>query len=138
MKSMIVILLGLSGLFAHAQESRAIYCESVDSVNRRGGVDYKEVLKFTATLNEGSTLSGVQLTGFLSTTNKDLQIISEENNKFVNFNKYSVIVDAWCFFNPMLPKNILSLESQKNFSTYVEMKCESGSHQYIKMKCQKN
>lgn len=137
MKSIVFLFLSFAVLGLHAQEAKNIYCESIESVNRRSGVDYKEVLKLTGTLNANNEFTQVQTSGMLKSSVLNLKVISAGTNNFADYNKYSTMADAWCFFNPMLPKNVLNSQ-EANFATVVEMKCESGSHQFIKMKCQKN
>ena len=131
MKKVFIFLFSSFCISAHSQPT-AVVCNSFDMINGWTGVETFKKLKFTAYLLPGSEIDKAQLNGaYISDVRRIMADpnYTSKNPKYLGFNRFVNLEDAWCWFTPLLPKSIGSMASGSGFVGYVQMACEEGRNQ---------
>ena len=133
MKALVLLVVSVlsSSAFA-APASKAVVCSSVENVTN-------QKMLFTAYVPNSRKIEKAQVKGAFES---DVRTITADNNynpvnpAYLNYNRFSTLEDNWCWFTPLLPKNVASLNVGKAFVGYIQMVCEEGrNRQTIRLNC---
>lgn len=138
LKRLVVMILLVSPLISQARPN-AVVCRSSQPVNGWTGVDTEEVVLFTAYVDSDTSLSKAQVKGAFVSDVRDLEADSKyrpRNPRYRDFSRFDVLEDAWCWFWPLLPKDLASQPKGSRFDGYLQMVCEEGrNRQTIDLSC---
>lgn len=134
--SMNLIFIILLLFSASASAEIVLVCNSPGDVRGWKAVETNEPLRLTAYVNSDGSLAEAQVGGAYESDVRSLQI----NEKYVpqatayrNMNRYDVLEDAWHWFIPLLPKNLLSQKSK--FTGYLQIMGEEGFNGTENLSC---
>lgn len=128
MKTELLLVLGLMISSMSAFASNQLNCASFqnyESGSGSGAVDGKVFLKATVVSN--TELQGAQVSGAFLSDTRDLKAKTNyqpKNPRYKRMNKFFDLEDLFCWYWPLLPKNLAELPLNQKFAGYIHRTCE--------------
>jgi hypothetical protein len=133
MKNLWVVFFVLASTPALASQ---INCVSYKSVTGWVGTPTNDNIRLSGMLKSDSEITGARVSGAYESDKADLKADPKfipKYPQYENMNRFSALEDAWCWFRPLLPKNISKLSTYKSFQAFLQVVCEEGrnAHTYL-------
>ncbi len=136
MKNVILALFLFLPLISQAN-NKVIVCSSFNVVNGWGGLATK--VNFTADVNTNTQLSNAHVSGAITSDVRQIKADTTfvaPSAHYLGYNRFSALEDAWCWYMPVLPKNVGHLSTGSKVEGYIQMFCEDGQNrQAIAVSC---
>ncbi len=136
LKFTLSILVSVMSSFAHA--GTILNCQTENKIDGWNGSSTHEYLVFTAEVESNTTLKNAEILGAYKS---DIRTIEADPNYkprsdiYKTYNKFEPLEDAWNWFVPLLPKDLLDHED--TFAGYIQLHKEDvGYSETIKMECE--
>jgi len=135
MKSIITVFAIILSVDSFASSS--LECRTLQKVSGWKGTDTFDYVYFTATIASNSLLNNAEVSGAYDSDKRDISSDSKYQPKsplYTYYHKFGALEDAWNWFSPLLPKNVLNLKS-KRFPGYLQIMGEQGYKGTLKLDC---
>lgn len=129
-----LLLLSSAG---YADISRQLKCVSNDNVSGWIGTETDKPLVFQALIVANDKIIDAAVSGAYESDSRDLLAdlnFKPKSEYFRNYNLFGILEDAWFWFRPVLPKNLL--DQDKKFAGYIRIWSEEGYGGQVTLTCQ--
>ncbi|WP_413561210.1 hypothetical protein [Bdellovibrio sp. HCB209] len=137
MKTLIsTLVMALS--FASLASAKTVSCQSLEIVEGWNAGTTRDYVYFTADIKSNAELSNAVITGaFVAHTDSSVADITKapKSPYYAAYSNFSSLEDAWCWYNPFLPKFMADLDAGKEFKGFIGRVCESGNRENIAVQC---
>lgn len=134
MKSFFLSLLVFASGSAFAAQT--LICQSYERVDGWKAVDVHDYLRFTAYLMPDGSLGKARVDGAYASDMRDLSVDPKyvpKSPAYKNYNRYPLLEDAWHWFTPLLPKDILTRKGK--FTGYMQIMGEDEFKGTVRLRC---
>jgi len=118
----------LSFLFSSmAMADVQLVCESAYKIEGWVGHSTSSTLRFNAVVASSTKLKDAEVSGAYQSDSRTLKTDSTYKPvaaKYKNHVRFGTLEDAWCWFNPILPRDFAKQDD--TFTGYLRMSCEDG------------
>lgn len=120
--------------------SKALICTSFEDIDGWKAVETHGKVRFTAYVDSSTDLSKAEINGAFASDRAEVLSADKDyrprSERYKNYNRFRTMEDAWCWFDPLMPKNLGEMDSGAKFVGYIQMICEEGRNQQsIAMSC---
>lgn len=112
--------------------SKQVRCQSYDIINGWTGIETNDYVQFNAVVVSNTSLKNAKINGAFESDSRDLNAnlnYKPRNAKYIQYNKFDVLEDSWCWFAPLMPKNIAEKSKGEKFVGYIQLICEDARKQ---------
>lgn len=137
MKHLFVVFCVLATPLAWAQ-SATLNCKSVTDVDGWTGTPTLKPLILSGQVEFDNEITEARLTGAYLSDQRTIKLdetFVPKAPKYKEMNRYGVLEDAWCWFQPLIQKEMSTHADGEIFKAYILIRCESGSKPTVEMNC---
>lgn len=121
---------------AQAFAGSVLICQSTTKVRGWNASETFDFLRLTAYVASNTEIQRAELKGAYVSDTRDLKADSNYRPRsaaYANFNRFSVLEDAWHWFSPLLPKDLNSQSGR--FTGFVQIMGEEGFKETVRLNC---
>lgn len=133
--TLMILTLTLLTLTAHAA-SPAVICRSPEKVDGWDGGSTNEPVLFTAYVESDTQLRAAEVKGAYVSDTRDLAADTTYRPRaraYQGLNRFGPLEDAWHWFSPLLPKDLLA--QRGTFRAYLQVMGEEGYKGTLALNC---